>query len=277
MDSTTPKVSFIPKGSLVRETAFLERRRPRSAVGFIAGLAFVASVGSYAGLYFYNNTLEKKIAAKTDEINLIQQKFSDAPQIKRAQMFRSRAELARELLDNHTVASPVLDFLSENTVGTILYERFSFEDNINGAVVDLTGEAPNYAVLAYQGDILRKKTKELSSFEIDNISLTEFGTVKFTLALTFMPRHLLYLNNLSRFEDDAFLKDKETNIFGQNTGTSTAFSSGSSSGVASSTEVSKDVIVVDKVAEKKVETGTLNPVIERQSILKSLWSRFKFW
>lgn len=277
MDSTIPKVSFIPKGSLVRETSFLERRRPQSAIGFIAGFVFVASVGSYAGLYFYSNFLEEKVVAKTDEINLIQQKFSDAPQISKAQVFRSRAELARELLDNHTVVSPVLTFLSENTIESILYEKFSFARGTDGAMVELTGEAPTYMALAYQGDILRKKTKELSKFEIGSVSLTEFGTVTFTLSLAFMPGYLSYSDNLNRIESTSF-QEGVLDALGQSMGTST-ISNDVSSNIATSTEKKTDTSRAQNAQKIKAEAGATTPPAEKQpeSVLKSIWSRFKFW
>ena len=75
MDSTNPKVSFIPKGSLVREESFLERRRPQSAIGFIAAFAFVLAVGSYAGLFYYNNALVIVVAEKRTEIKTAQKRI----------------------------------------------------------------------------------------------------------------------------------------------------------------------------------------------------------
>lgn len=285
MDSTTPKVSFIPKGSLVRETAFLERRRPRSAVGFIAGLAFVASVGSYAGLYFYNDSLEKKVVAKTDEINLIQKKFSDAPQIGKAQVFRARTKIASELLDSHTLVSPVFTFLSDYTLGSILYEKFSFTRGADGATVELLGEAPSYAALAYQGDVLRKRTKELSKFDINNVSLTNFGTVSFVLSLTFVPTHLAYADSLG-VSDNSSLQDDMTIVPEQGGDTPVisgvifedlSSGSGMDSSMASGTEMVTEIVEEGTTVDQEAKVTTATPPSEKQSILKSLWSRFKFW
>lgn len=282
MDSTTPKVSFIPKGSLVRETAFLERRRPRSAIGFIAVLAFVASVGSYAGLYLYNDSLEKKVEAKTDEINLIQKKFSEAPQIDKAQVFRARTKIASELLDSHTLVSPVLTFLSKYTLGSILYEKFSFTRGADGATVELLGEAPSYAALAYQGDVLRERTKELSRFDINNVSLTKFGTVSFVLSITFVPTHLAYADSLGG-ADDRSLQDYMT-TFAPEQGDDTSVISGavpddlfSGSGMASGTDTITKNIEKSATVNQKAKATTVTPPTEKQSILKSLWSQFKFW
>lgn len=273
MDSTTPKVSFIPKGSLVRETAFLERRRPRSAIGFIAGFVFVAGIGSYAGLYFYNGSLENAVAAKTDEINKTQKAFSDAPQVGRAQVFRARAELAEELLKKHMVVSPVFTFLSKNTTESIFYEKFSFTRDTDGATVELAGEAPTYAALAYQGDILREATKDISKFEISNISLTKFGTVTFVLSLTFTPKSLLYADSLGGVET-SFSEDELTvSAFPQSTGTSTI--SAEPEPFSDATPSTKTV--GDTVGNQKVKAGTPILPTEKQSVLRSLWLRFKFW
>lgn len=271
MDGTNPKVSFIPKGSLAREESFLERRRPRSAIGFIAGLAVIASVGGYAGLLFWSASLEKNVAAERDGINRIQQKFSDAPQISKAQVFLSRAEIARNLLNRHTVVAPVLTFLSDNTLESILYEKFSFVHDADMITLELSGEAPTYAALAYQGDVLRKKTKELSKFAISNVVLTKFSTVTFTLSLTFMPEYLSYSNNLSRIGNNS-LQAGITAISGQSMGTST-ISANISPNTATSTTEMEDVAVIPQ----KTETGAPAPSAEKQSALGSIWSRFKFW
>lgn len=282
MDSTTPKVSFIPKGSLVRETAFLERRRPRSAIGVIAVLAFVASVGSYVGLYFYNDSLEKKVEAKTDEINLIQKKFSEAPQIDKAQVFRARTKIASELLDSHTLVSPVFTFLSDYTLGSILYEKFSFTRGADGATVELLGEAPSYAALAYQGDVLRERTKELSKFDINNVSLTKFGTVSFVLSLTFVPTHLAYADSLGGTDDSSLQEDMT--IFAPEQGDDTSIISGavsddllSGSGVDSGTDTTTKTTEEGATVDQKAKAATATSSAEKQSMLKSLWSRFKFW
>jgi len=281
MDSTTPKVSFIPKGSLVRETAFLERRRPRSAMGFIAGLVFIASAGSYAGLYFYNGSLEKKVVERTDEINKTQKVFSDAPQVGRAQVFRARAELASDLLGKHTLVSPIFDFLSENTIGSILYEKFSFTRGTDGATVELVGEAPTYASLAYQGDVLRKNTEDISKFDIKNVSLTKFGTVSFVLSLTFTPDFLLYAKNFGDAKDISLQQQDVAAVvvLEQGTEASTVLVTDISSDTSTSTATSTDLStkVEEDVSPQKTKPSAVVPATEKQSVLRSLWSRFKFW
>lgn len=202
MDGSNPKISFIPKGSLVREESFMNRRRPRSLAGVLAGVVLFATVGAYTVFYYYNTNFEKEIASMTDKINALQQQFSEAPQVAKAQLFSSRANVARGLLDQHTVVSPVFTFLSENTVSSIVYGGFAFKKGSGGSTVDLMGEAPSYAALANQSDVFKLR-RELLSYAISNVTLTQFGTVSFNLTLTFTPDYLLYSKTLSGTEASA--------------------------------------------------------------------------
>ena len=275
MENTNQKISFIPKGSLVREESFLDRPRPKSVIGIFAIFVFVASVSSYVGLRFYNDTLANDIVSKTDEIKRAQKEFSDAPQVGRAKVFQSRAALARELLDTHTLVSPALSFLSQGTVSSILYNGLSFTNGEEGAVLVLSGEAPNYASLAFQGDVLREKNKELSNVSIYDVGLTKIGTVTFAIAMTFAPDYLSYTKNLNTSATSFQGFD------GLMTGIppTVATSSGSSSLPPWSLPVS--------VATTSVSSGTAlphggmvtvsSPSPEQTSAPRSLWSRFKFW
>ncbi len=74
-----------------------------------------------------------------------------------------------------------------------MYEKFSFKRDGNKFTLELTGEAPTYTSLAYQADILRKKGKELMGFSIDNVTLTKFGTVTFTIKADFVHEYPSYL------------------------------------------------------------------------------------
>lgn len=197
MDGNNTKVSFIPKGSLIREEAFLERRRPRSVIGVLAVSLFVLTVGSYIGLRSVNASISDVIAVKKVEIEKAQKEFSDVPEVEEAKTFRARADIARALLDAHTAVSPVIDFLSKYTVQSIVYSKFSFEQGMDGLVVVIAGEAPTYSALAYQGDVFKDRTKELSGFFVEDVSLTKFGTVTFNMKLVFAPSYLLYVNSLS--------------------------------------------------------------------------------
>ncbi|MBI5798388.1 MAG: hypothetical protein HZB10_00460 [Candidatus Yonathbacteria bacterium] len=296
MDDTTPKVSFIPKGSLVREESFLERRRPRSVAGFIAIIAMAASIGTYAGLYLYDkNYIERDVDLLTGKIIRARQKFSATTQVGEAQLFSSRVGIAKELLNSHTVVSPIASFLAENTVSSILYDDFSFSRAGATGIpkLQLTGEAPSYASLAYQRDIFRNK-KELTDFSIGNVSLTHFGTVTFSLSLTFDPAFLSYSENLRLAGMDVSLPS-ETSVLDTEGST---FESAAQDGSTTTQSTYEPPIQQEKAPSPEQATSTTTGVTSESfdsvatvspaetsgmvpesnpSILRSLWQKFKFW
>ncbi len=306
-NNTAPKISFIPKGSLIREETFLERPRSRSAIGIVAIFVFIISAGSFAGLYFYNNLLNDQVATKLDQIQSIQKVFSDSPQVDKAKNFRSRAEIIQGLLDGHTTVSPILDFLSANTLTSIMYTKFSFTRENGVFTVELNGEAPTYAALAYQREVLKGKTTELQSSTISNVSLTPFGTVSFSLELVFNPAYLSYVKNINTVTPTAFATTSESAIVsptpvasqGTNvivpttTGIIPNFTASSSSGVnevvspTSSASSSVNNIEMSATTTLGASTGSNAAVnssesnvvtpAQKPSFWSSFWSWFKFW
>lgn len=304
MDGNNTKVSFIPKGSLIREEAFLERRRPRSVIGVLAVSLFVLTVGSYIGLRSVNASISDVIAVKKVEIEKAQKEFSDVPEVEEAKTFRARADIARALLDAHTAVSPVIDFLSKYTVQSIVYSKFSFEQGMDGLAVVIAGEAPTYSALAYQGDVFKDRTKELSGFLVEDVSLTKFGTVTFNMKLVFTPSYLLYANSLGATALDevpaavSVPAKVETPLVDlmipalTSTSISTSTSTSTSttlqieatepilSGVeATSTEgTSLDSTANDWTIESRDVAETVSvPQPTTSSFWGVLWSRFKFW
>lgn len=291
MDGSNPKVSFIPKGSLVREESFLERRRPQSAIGLLAGIVFVLTVSSFVGLYYYNNKLNLVIVEKTTEIDEAKKKFKDVPEVAEARVFRARVDLANELLNAHRVVSPVFVFLANNTTESVLYDKFSFKSDSSGITLDLGGEAQNYASLAFQADVLRGKTDELQNFSIDNIALTKFGSITFNLKMVFKPDFLLYTKNVSG-NDSAKMKEGEIATEPTPTVTLPVIEMETVSVPTSETIVPQNVAVPSDIpsvavtdslsdewttASQEVATATTSIATKEESMLRKLWSKFKFW
>lgn len=292
MVSNPPKVSFIPKSPLTREESFMNRRRPRSITGFLAIFSFVVSIGSYAGLYFYESTLSKEVEKKAAEIASIQSEFLQSPEIDKAKIFQARADLAKELLDQHIAVSPVFSFLSSNTLGSILYDSFDFKKDNNVWIMSLTGEAPSYASLAYQTDVLKKKNKEngFVDFSISNIALTKSGTVTFALSVDFAQSQLAYSKKDMLPESSAPLSEVVAPAIPSvvtNTSRSTTTAESAATPLATTTipETIPSVATTSPVsgwtiapvvvtpATSKAVTPTVAPAPAKSSF----WSWFKFW
>lgn len=198
MNSDTSKISFIPKNSLAHDDAFVVRRRPTSLISVLAVIVFFGSVAAYVFFTFYGNTLDKKMSGLTTQIQDLQKSF-DQPEIREARIFNSRAKLVHDLLDRHIAVTPLFTFLSENTTESIFYTKIDFErsDEKYPLFVKLMGEAPSYASLAYQVDVLRQKSKDLAYFEVEDITLTGKGSVGFTFKLAFSQEYLSYAQRVN--------------------------------------------------------------------------------
>lgn len=291
MDGSNPKVSFIPKGSLVREESFLERRRPQSAIGLLAGIVFVLVVSSFVGLYYYNNKLNTIILDKKSEIDKTKQEFSSVPEVAEARVFRARVDLANELLNSHKIVSPVFVFLAKNTTESVLYDKFSLKNDSSGAVLDLGGEAQNYDSLAFQADVLRGKTDELQKFTIDNIALTKFGNVTFNLSLVFKPDFLLYTKNIGN--KDAPKTQGNEPATEAVPSPVLPVSDGEEASIPASEDIASTDVVVPSdtpseavtdslsgdwtAVSRDVATTTTSSATKDESMLRKLWSKFKFW
>jgi hypothetical protein len=290
MDGSNTKISFIPKGPLTREESFLERKRPRSVIGFLAAFVFLASVGAYTALYFYDTSLVKKITDKNKDIQDVQNRFSDSSEVVEAKVFRARADLAKELLLEHVAVSPIFTFLSENTLESIVYEKFSFTRGVDGLHLVLVGEAPTYASLAYQADRLREKTKELKSFSIDNGILTSFGTVTFTLKMVFAPSYLSYAGQENTQSTSSALTPQYVSEKRDARASDTVAAPVTS---ASPVSGSPEALMTPPVFSQPDQnaTSSVSPVpvlapptvattstsMSFMSTVKSWWLRFKFW
>lgn len=199
MPTNSLKFSFIPKSSFGKEESFIERKRPRSIVEFIATASFILSIIAFSVLYFYNLSITKQITEKQKEITSVES--YDQASVAKAVAFRTRVSLAQQLINAHLAMSPIFNFLTQNSLNSIYYDQFSFKKEGDTWTLSLTGEAPSYSSLAYQTDILREninsnKSKELSSFDVYDVTLTKYGTVSFSLKATFAPNYLSYIKTL---------------------------------------------------------------------------------
>lgn len=303
MDNNPPKVSFIPKSSLVRGSASSPFSMSKSILEVLAVVALIGSVGAYAAFYFNNSSIVQEIASKTAEITNIQTKLGQSTEIENAKKFRARTILAQNLLAQHIVVSPVFNFLAQNTVDSVVYDGFAFKRTDNIGTVELTGRAPSYGVLAAQADALRSNvSKELSSFVVTNVTLDPMGTIIFGFTLVFKPDYLLYSNNLESASSAMPVAPASVPLTIKNTTTTSAqktqsqttisvpsFPSGVSSPVTEAPLVPAPALAPQAVAPESApgqsasewsavpNSQALNATTTQAPIKKSFWSQFKFW
>ncbi|KKU81646.1 MAG: hypothetical protein UY07_C0012G0005 [Parcubacteria group bacterium GW2011_GWA1_47_8] len=193
MNNDTTKISFIPQSPLVKKAGALAgQKRPVSILMVLAILAFILSAGSYGALYVYKASLISKIKQNTEKITQARDTLQNSPVIAQAKVFRERAMLGKALLDAHIVVSPIFTFLEDDTLQTVMYSQLTFTNKAGELKVAIKGEAPGYASLAYQSDVLKEEKSTLKDFVIKDVTLMPSGSVGFTLEGVFHPASLLY-------------------------------------------------------------------------------------
>lgn len=201
MTSDPAKISFIPKNSLIGQDPILSRRRPRSILGVVATIFFLLNIAVYVGIYVYKVQLANQIKERTTAISATHKTFKSSQVIAQAKVFQARAEIGKEVLNNHVSILPIFDFISENTLQSILFRSFDFKYHPDGSRVVLKGEVPGYASLAFQSDVLKEKQQELLGFSVRDVELTSLGSVTFSLEQVISPSFTSYIESAKKVKD----------------------------------------------------------------------------
>ena len=301
MEEKSPKISFIPKGSLVREESFLERPKSRNFIGVLGVSAALIVVAGFGGLYFFNSYLETQIIAKLDQVKSAQGAFKDSAQVEKANSFYFRAGLVQEILASHASVSAILNFLASNTLESVMYSELSFTKDDSGAnTVKLIGEAPNYSSLGYQKEIFSGKKDELLSSRVADVALTPFGTVSFKLYLAFRPDYISYIKNTNTVittppsnistgttekaatssataEEHAGALSLPPLITGASTETETHSATSSSIATSSTPQETSDAVSSTTEATKDMSAVPVSVATQQKSFWDNFISWFKFW
>lgn len=276
MNSNAPKISFIPKSSMSRGGDDFGRPRPKSIAAISSIIIFFVIGSVFAGLSYYKSLLDDDIANKIATIKDAQAKINQSPAIKQAKEFNQRATLTKQLLDSHIAITPVFDFLNKNAVSSIKYDSFTFRQEEKSEYVEIKGEAPSYASLVNQLDVIKSKNKELASYSIKDVLLTEFGSVKFTLKITFVPGYLSYTNSQRTAVQFLVPPTANESLEAQASGLTPLPPYNTQSSADGTTSVSS-VGQVSNTTTGDVSAQTAPVVAPETQAEKSVWLWLKFW
>ena len=146
-------------------------------LGLIAFLIFgVALLGSI-GVYGYERYLVSHIAKMGADLEAARQSL-EADALNQVMRLNSRIESTQKIVDSHTAMSPLFDFLEANTVKTVRFTNFSFDQKSNTVKLFLKGEARGYTALALQAELFNK-SKYIRNPVFTDLRLDEKGNVSF--------------------------------------------------------------------------------------------------
>ncbi len=147
-------------------------------MGVIAFLIFAVALLGSIGVYGYQKFLESRIAKMGSDLEAARQSL-EADALNQVMRLNSRIESTQKIVDSHTAMSPLFDFLEINTVKTVRFTNFSFDQKGNGLKLALRGEARGYTALALQADLFNK-SKYIRNPVFTDLRLDEKGNVAFS-------------------------------------------------------------------------------------------------
>ncbi|HEU0085749.1 MAG TPA: PilN domain-containing protein [Candidatus Paceibacterota bacterium] len=183
---TNFQTSFIPKKPMVPERTV--KSKPVGLLTVLSLLIFFTALISTVALYLYKETLEKNIVRMENDLNLAKARF-EPEKISQLGLLNKRLEAGQAVLSKHIAISPIFTALSNVTMKSVRYTKFSY--GIEGerdvkVVVKLEGVASDYRSVALQSDLF-SSSKYFKETVFSELSLDEKGKVKFNLTFSVDP------------------------------------------------------------------------------------------
>jgi len=189
------QTSFIPKKPIVKERAV--SARPVGFLFIISLFVLLAVLLATAGLYFYKKIVTKNIADMENTLTLAKNRFEPS-KINELQVLDKRLRASSEILKKHIIITPVFNALSELTMKTVRYTKFSYDlgTSKNATVsIKMSGVAIGYRSVALQSDLFTKN-KNLIDPVFSNLTLDNLGNVIFDLEFSVDPIFVNYQQTL---------------------------------------------------------------------------------
>jgi len=184
------QTSLIPKQNVEGRT-LSKAKKPGTIFYWIGVILLFGSVLGVATLFTYERILLSQIAQKKLEIQAEVKAF-DPELTESLTKVKSRIDSGEEIISNHLAISLFFDLLETLTARGVYFTEFDFRTP-EGEKANFTakGEAPSYAVLAFQSDTL-KQSEYLLNPKFSDINLNDNGRVVFVIAAEMDPRAILY-------------------------------------------------------------------------------------
>jgi hypothetical protein len=191
------KTSFIPRKSLAPSATIpnanlnpQNKTTASSFFSFIATIIFLVICVGYGALFLWEYQLKNKIVSQEkqmqESIKVLDESF-----IQSATRLDTRIKEANKIIRNHVSPSTLYAFLSEYTLASLSFSKFTFADNRDGTIkLKGEGEAFRYESIVLQSDEFAK-SKYLRNILFSDLS-RENNIAKFSFEAQLDPNLILY-------------------------------------------------------------------------------------
>ncbi len=203
------QTSFIPKKPVTEARAPISRGTV-SIFGLTATIITIVAGVMFGASFFYRLTVTKQRDTLTAEI-VAKNKTFDPDFLKEITTLDKRIKAANDVLDGHTLVSPIFSKLEQLSLKTVQFTKFEMTQSTTGSSapvnIKMTGKAINYAAIASQSDTLTGITSNKNTYFINpifsNLSLDDKARVSFDLVFSVDKDLVSYSTYISRLSADA--------------------------------------------------------------------------
>jgi len=192
------QTSFIPKKPVLGGSPITTTTSSTTSITMVVSVfILVIMLASTAGLYLYKNYVLQKNKEELS-LNLAQIRNSfDKDTISMLETYDNRTKVAKDILANHIVLSPLFETINALTLTTIQYTKFDNTTTKGVFSVKMSGIARDYKSIALQADVFNTdKGKMLKDVIFSNLTKDKNNFVTFDLEFNVDPTLLSYSNNV---------------------------------------------------------------------------------
>lgn len=206
---TIKSSSFIPKSSLVKSgTKTFYKQAGAGLIFKFTAFLFFLSLLIFGGTFFYKSRLSSEIETLKEPVERAKAAF-DPEFIAELEQLMNSLSVAKDIVSQHRYPSHIFQLLEDLTYEEVRFSDFDYsffagkknlalskdgsdiKADLPEIKASLNGEAKSYTAIAKQAEIFKNSPSVVNAFFSD-FNLTESGTVKFSLELTFNPLMLFY-------------------------------------------------------------------------------------
>jgi hypothetical protein len=181
------QTSFIPKKSFDSGRG----QSSGSGVFMVIGICiFLVALVLGGGVFVYEKLLTGSIETKKASLEKAKEAF-DPALIKELARLDTKLSSADTLIKKHIAVSALFHLLEENTLQTVQFKSFTYDQGEEGIEVSMQGEATSFSSVALQSDLFSNNPSIRKAF-FSNLALNERGYVSFGVKMIVDPALFLY-------------------------------------------------------------------------------------
>lgn len=191
------ETSFVPQQTLLKVGSQERAREPLNFSLIVALLAFFIVLALAGGEYFYKQQTEKQVIQKGQELTA-KEKLFDIDKINTYKNLQVTLSTAKNLVDNHTIFSLILNLLELRAAENIGLTSLSYTQDGEGSHIILSGQAPSYEAAYYQVQKWRESKPMMKNVVVMAINLDDAtGIVNFNVKIDIDQKTLGYAQMLA--------------------------------------------------------------------------------